>query len=191
MMWDNCTNCTNGSAARCLTAPWVSRMTRQTDQEKFDRFTDLAARLLEVPVVSVSLVGPRHGVVTSSSGLPAPLVLLLAHRFSRRVAASRRPLVICDARTHPLGAHAPAVRDGMVIAYAGLPLFDARGRTLGTLSAMDTHPRAWTREQLERLYDVAWVLGRAVEWPTPTRLGSEPRKWRRAPPARSTRPSRG
>ena len=166
-------------------------MTRRADQEKFDRFTDLAARLLGVPVVSLSLVGPRHGVVTSSSGLPAPLVLLLAHRFSRRVAASRRPLVIDDARTHPLGAHAPAVRDGLVIAYAGLPLFDACGRTLGTLSAMDTQPRAWSHEQLERLYDVAWVLGRAVEWSAPKRPGAESWKWRRATPARSTRPGRG
>src|SRR5205807_1089923 len=71
-------------------------MTRRSDQEKFDRFTELAARVLGVPIVSLSLVGPRHGVVTSSAGLPAPFVLLLAHRFSRRVAASRRPLVIHD-----------------------------------------------------------------------------------------------
>src|SRR5256885_15646545 len=141
-----------------------SGMTRRSDQEKFDRFTELVARVLGVPIVSLSLVGPRHGVVTSSSGLPAPLVLLLAHRFSRHVAASRRPLVIDDARGHPLGANTPAVRDGLVIAYAGVPLFDTGGRTLGTLCVMDTRPRAWTRDQLERLYDVAWGLRHAADW---------------------------
>src|SRR5256885_4709295 len=132
-----------------------SGMTRRSDQEKFGRFPGLAARGLGVPIVAPSLVGPRHGVVTSSAGLPAPLVLLLAHRFSRHVAASRRPLVIGDARAHPLGANTPAVQDGLVIAYAGVPLFDAAGRTLGTLCVMDTQPRAWTREQLDRLCDVA------------------------------------
>ena len=161
-------------------------MTRRSDQEKFDRFTALAARVLGVPIVSLSLVGPRHGVVTSSSGLPAPLVLLLAHRFSRHVAASRRPLVIGDARVHPLGANTPAVRDGLVTAYAGLPLFDPRGRTLGTLCVMDTRPRAWTRPELERLHDVAWVVGHAVDWRAPRRAGAEPGKWRRAPSGRST-----
>src|SRR5207302_9507963 len=139
-------------------------MARRSDQDKFDRFTELVARVLGVPIVSLSLVGPRHGVVTSSSGLPAPLVLLLAHRFSRHVAASRRPLVIGDARVHPLGANTPAVRDGLVTVYAGLPLFDPRGRTLGTLCALDTRPRAWTRPDVERPHDVAWVAGRAADW---------------------------
>jgi len=167
-------------------------MTRRSDQEKFDRFTELAARVLGVPILSVFLVGPRHGVVTSSAGLPAPLVLLLAHRFSRHVAASRRPLVIHDARAHPLGANTPAVQDGLVIAYAGVPLFDAGGGTLGTLCVMDTRPRVWTREQLERLYDVAWVLGHAVDWRAPRRPASEPRQWRRPTAGHGTpHPSQG
>jgi len=166
-------------------------MTRRSDQEKFDRFTELAARVLGVPIVSLALVGPCHGVVTSSTGLSPALVLLLAHRFSRHVAASRRPLVIGDARAHPLGANTPAVRDGLVTAYAGVPLFDARGRTLGTLCAMDTRPRAWSREQLERLYDVAWALEHGVDWRAPKGPGAEPRKWRRAAPSRSTLPSHG
>ncbi len=126
-------------------------MTRRSDQEKFDRFTELAARVLGVPIVSLALVGPCHGVVTSSTGLSPALVLLLAHRFSR----------------------------------------DARGRTLGTLCAMDTRPRAWSREQLERLYDVAWALEHGVDWRAPKGPGAEPRKWRRAAPSRSTLPSHG
>src|SRR5438309_10300071 len=166
-------------------------MTRRSDQEKLDRFTELAARLLGVPIVSLSLVGPRHGVVMSSAGLPAPLVLLLAHGFSRHLAASRQPLVIGDARLHPLGANTPAVRDGLVTAYAGLPLFDARGRTLGTLCIMHTRPRTWTNDQLQRLHDVAWALRHAVDWRAPKRPGAAPRQWRPATPDRSTLPSHG
>src|SRR5437764_14929503 len=125
-------------------------MTRRSDQEKFDRFTELVARVLGVPIVSLSLVGPRHGVVTSSSGLPAPLVLLLAHRFSRHVAASRRPPVIDDARGHPLGANTPAVRAGLVSAYAGVPLFDSAGRTLGTPCVLDARTRPGQRDHVDR-----------------------------------------
>src|SRR5204863_46620 len=66
------------------------------------------------------------------------------------------------------------------------------GRIVGTLCVMDARPRAWTRDQLERLYDAAWVLGHAVDWRAPRRAGAEPHEWRRAATGRSTpHPSHG
>src|SRR5256885_9211660 len=49
-------------------------------------------------------------------GRPVSLALLLCYPFSRHIAASRRPLVVADARRHPLTARTPAVRDGLVTA---------------------------------------------------------------------------
>ncbi len=97
-------------------------------QRTLDDFTRLAGRRLGVPVVYVSLVAGRGRMVASSYGRPVSLALLLCYPFCRHIAASRRPLVVADARRHPLTARTPAVRDGLVTAYAGVPLIDAAGR---------------------------------------------------------------
>jgi GAF domain-containing protein len=131
-------------------------------QRTLDDFTQLAGRLLGVPVVHVSLVAARGRMVSSSYGRPVSIALLLCYPFSRHIAASRRPLVVADARRHPLTARTPAVRDGLVTAYAGVPLIDAGGRAVGALCVMDSEPRSWTEGDLELLRDVARLVVREL-----------------------------
>jgi GAF domain-containing protein len=45
----------------------------------------------------------------------------------------------------------PAVRDGTVTAYVGMPLVASDGRAVGTLSVMDQQPRRWSAPQLDFL----------------------------------------
>jgi len=131
-------------------------------QRTLDDFTRLAGRRLGVPVVYVSLVAGRGRMVASSYGRPVSLALLLCYPFCRHIAASRRPLVVADARRHPLTARTPAVRDGMVTAYAGVPLIDAAGRAVGALCVMDPEPRVWSEGDLALLRDVARLLVREL-----------------------------
>ena len=116
-----------------------------------DRLTELAGRVLDVPVVCASLVGADRRLVTSSCGLSAPAALLVSWPFLRQVVASRRPLVVTDGRSDPLAARNPAVRDGTVTAYVGMPLVAPDGRAVGTLSVMDQKPRLWSTAQLALL----------------------------------------
>jgi len=113
-----------------------------------DRFTQLAGRLLDVPVVCVSLVDADRRLLMSSYGLPAPTALLVSWSLMKQVVASGRPLVVTDGRRHPLVARHPVVRDGTVTAYVGLPLVASDGRAVGTLSVMDRKPRRWSAPQL-------------------------------------------
>jgi GAF domain-containing protein len=69
----------------------------------------------------------------------------------KQVVASRRPLVVTDGRRDPLVARNPAVRDGTVTAYVGVPLVAPDGRAVGTLSVMDRKPRRWSAAQLDLL----------------------------------------
>ena len=131
-------------------------------QRTLDHFTQLAGDLLGVPVVYLSVVAARGRMVASSYGRPVSLALLLSYPFSRHIAASRRPLVVADARRHALTARTPAVRDGLVTAYAGVPLIDAAGRAIGALCVMDPEPRAWSESELELLRDVARLLVREL-----------------------------
>ena len=116
-----------------------------------DRVTQLASRVLDVPVVCASLVGADRRLVTSSCGLSAPAALLVSWPFMKQVVASRRPLVVTDGRRDPLVARNPAVRDGTVTAYVGMPLVAPDGRAVGTLSVMDRKPRRWSTAQLDLL----------------------------------------
>ena len=66
----------------------------------------------------------------------------------------RKPLVVRDARRHPVLRHNPGVRELGMVAYAGFPLY-AEGHVIGTLCAIDDVPREWSPEDLEVIADLA------------------------------------
>jgi GAF domain-containing protein len=75
----------------------------------------------------------------------------LSHSFCRHTLQTREPLVVEDARTHPLVRDNLAIGDLGVIAYAGIPLTSHDRHVLGTLCVIDHQPRMWTRDHIETL----------------------------------------
>src|SRR4029078_3149204 len=75
----------------------------------------------------------------------------LTHSFCQHVVTSAEPLIVPDAREHPLLRDNRAVHDLGVVAYAGMPLTDETGNVLGSLCAIDIRPRPWTDEKLPAL----------------------------------------
>jgi GAF domain-containing protein len=140
----------------------MAQAERNTTQEVLDRVTDLVAHILDVPVVCLSLINGERQLLTSSSGLAAPIALLLSHSFARHVSAQREPVVVGDGRADPLVANNPAVMDGMVTAFAGTPLVMDDGRAIGTLCAMDYKPRTWTEGNLRLLQELPGFILRAI-----------------------------
>ena len=136
----------------------------------FDRLTRLAARLLGAPVALVSLVTEDRQFFKSCIGLPEPWASRretgLSHSFCQHAVASAEPLVIEDAREHPLVSDNLAIRDLDVIAYAGIPLTTAAGHTLGSLCVIDHEPRAWTHEELDTLVVLAASVVSEIELAT-------------------------
>ncbi|MGE5717418.1 MAG: sigma 54-interacting transcriptional regulator, partial [Acidobacteriota bacterium] len=124
-------------------------------EEAFDRLTHLATTVLRVPVALVSLVaGDRH-FFKSQFGLSEPLASLrqtpLTHSFCKHAVGSREPLVVADARRHPVFQHYPVGSELRVIAYAGIPLITSEGHALGTFCVVDGSPHEWTKEEIEIL----------------------------------------
>jgi len=126
---------------------------------EFDRVARLAAHVLNAPVALVSLVDADRQFFKSCLGLPEPWSSErgspLSHSFCQHPVASREPLLVDDAREHPVLRDNLAIRDMGVIAYAGVPLIDADGFALGTLCVIDSRPRHWTTHQLQLLRDLA------------------------------------
>ncbi len=135
------------------------------DDPAFDRLTRMAARLLAAPVALVSLVDRDRQVFASCVGLAAPWdrETPLSHSFCQHAVELREPLVVGDARRHPVLRRNLAIRDMGVVAYAGIPLIDGAGHALGTLCVADSRPREWTVEQIETLGDLAQSVLTEIE----------------------------
>ena len=133
----------------------------------FDRLTALAATVLGVPVSLVSLVGADRQFFKSARGLPEPWASQretpLSHSFCQHVVGSAAPLVVTDARQHPLVRDNAAIDDIGVVAYAGFPILSREGQVLGSLCAIDAVPRAWTATELEVLRELASLAHTELE----------------------------
>ena len=133
----------------------------------FDRLTRLAVRMLHVPVALVSLVDENRQFFKSCVGLPEPWASQretpLSHSFCQYTVASQEPLIIDDARTHPLVHDNLAIPDLKVVAYAGIPLITSDGHALGSFCAIDSEPRVWTEDDVEFLRQLAASVMTEIE----------------------------
>jgi PAS domain S-box-containing protein len=124
----------------------------------FERFVRLVRTSLGVPVALVSLVSQEEQVFPGAAGLPEPYQTRrstpLSHSFCQYVVVSGEPLVIADAREHPLVRDNLAIPDLGVVAYAGMPL-RVEDTVVGSLCAIDTEPRTWAERDLAVLRDLA------------------------------------
>ncbi|HYH90232.1 MAG TPA: GAF domain-containing protein [Solirubrobacteraceae bacterium] len=125
----------------------------------FDRHVRLAAEVLNAPVALVSLVDEKRQFFKSCLGVAEPWAsdreAPLSHSFCQHAVAQREPLVVDDAREHPVLRDNPAIVDMGAVAYAGVPLVDAAGHALGTLCVIDSRPRQWSSHQVALLADLA------------------------------------
>lgn len=128
-------------------------------EEAFDRLTRLATQIIDAPVALVSLVAADRQFFKSQCGLPEPYATNrqtpLSHSFCQHVVASGQPLIIEDARRHPLVLDNLAIPDLNVIAYLGMPLTTPEGVELGSFCVIDGEPRTWTEQEVEVVRELA------------------------------------
>ena len=128
-------------------------------EKAFDRLARLASRLLHAPVALVSLVDADRQFFKSCIGLPEPWSSWretpLSHSFCQHTVAAHEPLVISDARDHPLVRDNLAIRDLNVVAYLGIPLTMPNGETIGSFCVIDSVPRTWAQEEIDTMRELA------------------------------------
>jgi GAF domain-containing protein len=125
-------------------------------EEAFDRLTRLASKIINAPVSLVSLVDADRQFFKSAFGLPDSIQQTpLSHSFCQHVVATSEPLVIEDARRHPLVHDNMAIPDLNVIGYLGMPLVTSDGAALGSFCVIDSQPRNWTEREIEIVRELA------------------------------------
>ena len=136
-------------------------------EESFDGLTRIAQRLLDVPIVLISLVDERRQFFKSAIGLEGEVARVrqtpLSHSFCQHVVTTGEPLTIDDAEHNPLVCDNLAIRDLGVRSYLAFPLRSPEGYTLGSVCAIGTKPRQWSTADHELLKDMAMVVNSRIE----------------------------
>ena len=150
-----------GSARRFIELPAAGLLDAPAE-DRFDRLTRLARRLVRTPVAAISLLDADRQFFLSAQGLPEPWASLrempLSHSFCRLVVESELPLAVEDARRDPRVHGNPLIEAVGVIAYLGVPLALPDGCVVGALCAVDGEPRRWGAEDVQALTDLAGAV---------------------------------
>ena len=109
------------------------------DEGDFERLAKLAIRVVGADAGLISLLDDE-GELSS---------------LCRDVVLAEGLMLVDDIALHPtLGAHV-TLRELEFRGFAGIPLVDEDGRTLGALCVVDVEPRIWTGDETELLTEVA------------------------------------
>ena len=127
-------------------------------EERFDRYTRLAATLFNVPVSLVTLIDEDRQWFKSCIGSDiretSREVSFCAHAIQKR-----EVMVVPDALLDHRFADNPLVISGPHVRfYAGAPLFVAGRHPIGTLCILDTRPRHFSEQEANLLSDLAAMV---------------------------------
>ncbi|MCW2603604.1 MAG: sensor hybrid histidine kinase [Pseudonocardiales bacterium] len=124
-------------------------------EERFDRITRTAQRVLNVPIALITLVDTDRQYFKSCQGLGVSETPRSASFCAHAIAADDI-LHVRDALEDPRFVRNPLVLGSPYIRfYAGKPLQSVSGHRLGTLCVIDIVPRNLTEDEASTLIDLA------------------------------------
>lgn len=126
-------------------------------EERFERITRLLCRFLNVPIAAVSLLDSGRQWFKSIQGLDAIETSRQA-AFCAHAILGEEALIVPDARADVRFHDNPlVVGDPRIAFYAGQPLHAPDGSRVGTLCALDRHPRDLNPDDVQTLRDLAAI----------------------------------
>ena len=138
-----------------LAAVYGLRLLDGPPDERFDRITRLASRLLNVPLVNISLIDRERQYNLSHHGSAAQQHDR-SSSFCSHAILENKPLIVPDARLDARFANNPLVTNEPHIRfYAGEPLATPDGSLVGALCILDSKPRVPSAEDIQILHDLA------------------------------------
>jgi GAF domain-containing protein len=141
-----------------LQALYATGLLDSPTEEAYDRITRAAAAALDAPSAALSLIDVDRQFFKSSVGMGTSdeeRQTPLDRSVCQYAVANGAALLLEDARTDPVFRNHPAVRDGSVVAYLGIPLVDREDNAVGTLCVFDDKPRLWGTGHVQILSDLA------------------------------------
>ncbi|MFE9748711.1 PP2C family protein-serine/threonine phosphatase [Saccharothrix saharensis] len=125
----------------------------------FDRVAALAARLLKVPVATVTIVDTDRIWFKAAHGLEGVNEIGRDPGLCASAICQDTALVIPDTLLDPVACGNPLVTGQMGVRfYAAAPITTAQGHRLGTVNVLDSHPRVITEADTATLTDLAAIV---------------------------------
>lgn len=127
-------------------------------EERFERVTRLASRLIGVPIAAISLIDSDRQWFKSIQGLEAS-ESSREISFCGHTILGNDVMIVEDATRDERFIGNPFVTDNPGIRfYAGCPVRSPDGHKIGSLCVIDREPRTLTASQLEDLKDLAAMV---------------------------------
>lgn len=131
-------------------------------EERFDRITRMARRLLDVPVALISLVDENRQWIKSSAGIDI-------REIPREVSLSSYAVlnddvfIVSDVSNDDRFSENQLLKDFPNACFClDFPLRSKNGEILGTLSILDNKPRELSEDATESLQDIAQTVEREL-----------------------------
>ncbi len=122
------------------------------------RIAGLAARTLNMPIATVSMVGADDICFLAVQGLPSMEHIARDDGLCASAVMGDTPYVVQDALSDPRTADNRFVRAHKIRFYACAPIVTSDGHSLGTVAVMDTRVRTVSDVQLSVLQDLAAIV---------------------------------
>jgi hypothetical protein len=167
--------------ARALDDPGRVRAAHSTglfdrsSEPAFTRLAELARRMVGVPASAITLVDDRCQLLVAHAGLPEDAddpqrEVDLEMSFCQHVVDAGATLAIPDVRLDHRMRDNPLIEALDLTAYLGVPLVDRAGHVIGSLCAIDIHPRLWTTDEIGLLEGLAPSVMTEIELRSPALL---------------------
>jgi hypothetical protein len=132
-------------------------------EREFDDVVKIASHICGVPLATLTFVDGERQWVKARIGVEqsdAPR----EDSFCAHTIASKNLLIVEDATADPRFADSPLVKgEPHIRFYAGAPLVDKEGHSLGSLCVLDREPRSLSDEQQEALEALARLVVSQME----------------------------
>jgi excisionase family DNA binding protein len=152
-----------GNEAQRLLALERSGLVDTPPEDAFDRLTWLAAQTLGMPISLITLLTPTRQWFKSRHGLDMADTPR-SWAFCNHTILQQRCMVAEDLSTDARFADNPAVVDAPHFRfYAGCPIVDPDGFTLGSLCVIDTRPRTLDETQQAILTNLASLVSDEIK----------------------------
>jgi diguanylate cyclase (GGDEF)-like protein len=131
-------------------------------EERFERITRVAARVLKVPVAAISLFNRDEEWFKSVTGWQVSK-LDAAQSLGMQMMSGSEMVIVpdlqADSRTvgHPLVVQSPHFRF-----FAGAPLVERHGATIGVFGVYDIRPRTMSIGDIQSIRDLSGMAGSAI-----------------------------